>query len=218
MNCRSLTLGSLLMLLVVPTMLRAQEPVRHFPQFHCRYTLPGEGWTWLDVQDGKALFLAQRDDGIVVTLGATKAPRSMQFDSKFLSDAKKACILPGKVEMRNERTLEFLGLPCYQIGCQMPDGRTSASRAFLAHGNYYHVGVVGDLDPVESRSDFESIMGGFAFDVDPGNSTTSSSSGDPEDKLSEAVGKCVGYGLFVLMLVVAGRLLGLLKARRSRVR
>ena len=209
MTCRSLTLGSLLVLLVAPTTIKAQETVRHFPAYHCSYTLPGKGWTWLESPDEKALFLAERDDGIRVVLGVTKAPRSTRFDSKFLTEAKKAFIIPGKTEFRNEQTLEFRGLPCYQIGCKMPDGSTTVSRAFLAHGFYYHLGIVGDVDPVESRPDLESIMSGFEFDTPPqiSDSTSDDASDDTTDRRS---GQLVGYGLLALLI------LGIIHSRMNR--
>ncbi|MBO0699020.1 MAG: hypothetical protein J2P46_11545 [Zavarzinella sp.] len=41
-------LGLALRVLLAGRNIRAQEETKTFPQYQCRYTLPGDGWSWDD--------------------------------------------------------------------------------------------------------------------------------------------------------------------------
>ncbi len=139
--------------IVSPTV--AQE-TRTFPEAQCSYTLPGEGWKWLDPQlvqmpGGKTIAIAKNQKGIAFTLRfdhlkANEKPNSHSYES-FESGLLKS----GRMKKVSGEHLSFKGISSYQTDVQTPDGQGSSIRVLYANSRFYYLQIVnafGRLDPV----------------------------------------------------------------------
>ncbi len=202
MKCGLGLVAAVLGVALLPAGLRAEERTRHFPAANCRYTLPGDGWSWADPPEGgKIVFAATAPSGAMVMLSVLESPPSAHMDQRFADNIDKGLVIPGKLEKRGGRLAIFLGLPCYQVEGRMFDGRTTASRVFLANGRGYHLWVVGGKAPVEQSPEFEAILGGFAFDSPP-TPPPPGPSPDKTDQFSGRMGE-VGGGILLFAGVIA---------------
>jgi hypothetical protein len=145
----------------------AGERVREFPDRHCRYTLPGEGWSWRPVPEtGGALAVARDDDGRVVILFAPRSKASARLDNDYAREFERGFLKPHVVR-RDGRFGTFHGARCYDLGVKNAGGGGALVRVFPAHGFDF---VLFLHDPgreaPERAPDFEVVMDGFQF-TDP---------------------------------------------------
>ena len=140
MKC-GLGLAAVCGVVLFSTEARAEEKTRHFPAAKCRYTLPADGWSWTELPEkGQAVFAAKSPDGFAVILGFVEAPPSVWIGQKFVEGFDSKFGMPGELEKRGGRLSTFLGLPCYEVETRLTDGRTMASRMFIANGHIYTLG------------------------------------------------------------------------------
>jgi len=145
----------------------ARENVKSFQLYQCRYTLPGDDWSWAEPASGRdAVFMAQNRDGLVLTMSIHSAPAGWVIDARFATEYDQAAPTDVDFRKRGGRLLTFRGLPCYQHEGTL-DGRTTVFRVVIANGLLYQLVLLGNADPVEQRPDFESVMNGFEFTSPP---------------------------------------------------
>src|SRR5438876_3701131 len=81
--------------------LLAQDNCKSFPVYHCKYTLPGKNWSWMETKaQSESLFLARNSEGIRIDLTVQPATPQMVIDEKFVEDLKK--------EINNLENFKFL--------------------------------------------------------------------------------------------------------------
>jgi hypothetical protein len=192
--------------------LRGGEPVRTFPDFGCRYTLPSDSWSWCDQPRPNMLFMAQDSRGLVIFLSYLRLPRPTDLDQKFADGFEKTFYSAGHMTKRSGRFTTFRGVPCYQTEGTFVDGRTTATRVFLAHGVAYHLSLLGTDKPIEQDADFDPIMNGFSFTTPPAPETEALPSEHPEG-VSERMGALAAdclliAGALVLLRWVFGKKAG----------
>ena len=74
----------LLAVLVGNGVLRAGDNVKTFPSQKCRYTLPGNDWSWLDPKIvPNTICVARNSDGLVLMLSVIPVPADTTADAKF---------------------------------------------------------------------------------------------------------------------------------------
>jgi hypothetical protein len=179
--------------------LRADEPTRTFAEQKCRYTLPGPDWSWVDQQTPSVLFMANDARGYVVNLSFGRLPQPSTLNQSFVNGFEKSFYPTSKMTKRGGRLITFLGQPCYQAESSLADGRTSALRLVLAHGNAYTLGLIGSDKPVESEPDFEAVMNGLSFTEPPAPETEPIPPQQPKG-ISERMGEVAA-----VCLMAAGR-------------
>jgi hypothetical protein len=192
------------LLLALPAPGLAQERTREFPAQKCRYTLPAEGWEWLEPPRPEAVFMAGSRGEVAVTLICaplpTPKPRHADW-LKFVEGAKRGLYQPGQLEKRGEgHFLTFQGLPAFQAEGTFAGGKTMATRVFVAHGRSYQLLVVGGEAAVEQRPDFEAIMGEFAFTEPPAPPEPPDG---PEGSVYYRLGRLAGYCLMGAVALAA---------------
>jgi hypothetical protein len=145
----------------------ADENVKSFQLYQCRYTLPSDDWSWAELASGTdAVFMAQNGDGLVLTMSVHSAPAGRVIDSRFATEFDQTAPTGVEFRKRGGRFMTFRGLSCYQHE-GIFNGRTTVVRVVIANGLLYQLELLGDADPVEKRPDFESIMNGFEFTSPP---------------------------------------------------
>ncbi|HET6572297.1 MAG TPA: hypothetical protein VFG68_01755, partial [Fimbriiglobus sp.] len=77
MKC-GLGLAAVCGVVLFSTGVRAEEKTRHFPTANCRYTLPADGWSWVNPPDGKATFCATGPGAVAALLYILEAPPSVR--------------------------------------------------------------------------------------------------------------------------------------------
>ena len=180
-------------------------PTRTFAGQKCRYTLPGGDWRWQN-SPPDAIFIAANKLGHTITFRCDRIDEWTSLDRSTAADFERALSRSAgdQLKKRGGHFIIFLNLSCYQFEGVYADGRTVASRLFLANGLAYHIMVVGDREPVEQRGDFEKIMSGFEFTDAPFVTTTQSSRAGDFGCLCVAVGLAAVCFMF-LALARAGR-------------
>jgi hypothetical protein len=212
---RSLRLPLLLALATVVGA-SAQENVKVFPNYQCRYTLPGKNWYFGDpVQVKGALCVAGTEDGLAFILAIFPVPAGSMVDSEFVAGFDENFYRPGVAVKRAGRLTTFKGLPCYATEATANDQSTVAIRMIIANGFGYRIQMNGHADPVEKRADFESVMNGFDFTSPPVPPTPATAT--PADRvkmLSRAMGSLAACCLFVALVV--GLVVMLSRQRKRR--
>jgi len=179
----------------------AGETTRTFPEYQCRYTLPGTDWTWSDgAKIPMALCVADSEDGLALLVGITPASPGTVIDAKFASEFDPSKSRGGSIVKRASRLTTFKGMPCCQAEVLVNGTRSAAIRLVIANGFAYQVQVIGDVEPVEKRPDFEAIMNGFEFTSPPVPPDPNATTGDGKNPSYKA-GQALGYCLIVLVLV-----------------
>ena len=185
--------------------LSARETVKTFEEYQCRYTLPGDDWSWMQLRPGmNAIVAARNRDGLVLALTVLPAPASHVVDAKFASEMDEWAA-GKKLTKRDGRITTFRGLPCYQLEA-MHNARTTVFRAIVANGFHYQLELAGDPEPVEKRPDFEKIMNGFEFTSPPAPPSAAGSPGRFPPHVT-SLGKIATYcllGGLVLGIVIQG--------------
>jgi hypothetical protein len=197
----------LLMALAAHVAASAPEAVKTFPNYQCRYSLPGKDWTWVDSKSvPDAICVAQNRTGLDVILSVVPVPAGTVIDAKFAGGFDEAMASGGPVKKRGGRLTTFRGLPCYESEWLIRGTNTAAIRVVIANGRAYQVQLLGTADPVEKRVDFEATMNGFEF-TSPPVPPVASEPLDPGQKLARRMGQVAVYcllGALVLGLVVRG--------------
>jgi hypothetical protein len=197
------------------------EVTRVFPEFKCQYTLPGKGWNWVEADSPGSLLFAEGPKGFVVSLAVARVAglRAGQLDVKAYEEELYAT---EQLRKRGGQFLTFKGLPCYQAEGLSADGRTTATRAFVAHGLVYNLGVVGGKHAVERDPEFKKILGGFAFtEAPPQGAPPETGPADPpanEPSPAHAIATWMGQLAFVCLLAAFALIVvrwATRKARRS---
>ena len=149
----------------------APARTRYFPAQKCQFTLPADGWVWVDRPIGNAFVAAESLDGLAVQVTCAPAAAWPKMDERAAEDFERSLARSsgGKLKKRGASYVSFHGLTAYQIAGVLPDGKTTVSRCFLAHQMAYQILIVGGKDLVEQDPDFDEIMSGFAFTVPPVN-------------------------------------------------
>jgi hypothetical protein len=186
-------LTALTALLAAHGAVSAQQNVRTFPEYQCRYTLPADDWSWVKPRPGVTAICAARNrDGLVLALTVLPAPAGHVVDAKFAIDMD-GWAASKELTKRDGRITTFRELPCYQLEAML-NGRTTVFRVVIANGFHYQLELAGNADPVEKHPDFETIMNGFEFTSPP----VPPSPVDPHQKgkaVAFSVGKITTYGL-----------------------
>ena len=176
----------------------ARETVKTFPSYQCRYTLPGNNWSWADPATlPNAVCVARTGDGLVFVLSVIPVPAGSIIDASFATGFDPRAYPAGHATKRGGRLTTFQGLPCYATEGVLEGKATTAVRVVIANGFAYQLQLVGNADPVEKRPDFEDITNGFAF-TSPPVAPTPSSTSDPLDRgerLAYKAGQVAGYCL-----------------------
>jgi hypothetical protein len=173
----------------------AQQNSKEFPQYKCRYTLPGPDWSWAEpTAEMQAIFMARNGDGLVLTMSVMTASPGEVIDARFVSEYDHGPIRPDvEFRKRGGKLMTFRGLSSYQHEGIL-NGRTTVFRVVIANGFLYQLQLLGKADPVERRPDFERILNGFEFTSPP----VPHSPVDPHQKgkaVAFSLGKISTYGL-----------------------
>jgi hypothetical protein len=205
----------LLSLLATPfawptNLLAADEATRTFPAQKCRYTLPGPDWTWSDEKAPNRIFLARDTKGFVITLATLTQAAPVQVNEQFVQGFEKSFYKAASLKKRSGRFVTFLGVRGYQTESLLPDGRTSATRVFAAHGLMYNLVLIGAKEPIENDPSFEKIMHGFSFTVPPAPDARPTDSGADTDvdkgaMISELMGSIATVCSILAVLLVVFR-------------
>ena len=191
--------GLVLLVLAPPAPALNVVGTRQFPAWNCRYTLPGNGWAWVDPPKADALFLARdgRERSLILGVDrvnvANLTPEVVDWHDQGMAQAK--------FRKRGGRLIGFLGMPCYQYEGTTPDGRAVVTRVLVVNGLAYQLTLVGSEKPVEQDADFEACMSGFALLVPPAPPK-------PVDSTAAIVVLVVivgGASLFVFLIARANR-------------
>jgi hypothetical protein len=146
----------------------AGESSKTFPDYRCKYTLPGKDWTWVDLESGSVLTCKARNrDGLLLSLAVKHAIAGEVIDARYAERYDEELAADGRRKKRAGRVTTFRGLPCYESEWLVNGGNSAAHRVVIADGWRYHLMLVGKGDPVERRRDFEAIMNGFEFTSPP---------------------------------------------------
>jgi hypothetical protein len=189
----------------------AADTVKTFPAYQCRYTLPGDGWTWVALESGSVLTCKARNrDGLLLSLAVSPAIAEAVIDARYAEKYDEHMAADGRRKKRGGRLTTFKGLPCYQSEWLTNGGNTAAHRVVMADGWRYQLMLVGKGDPVEKQPDFEAIMNGFEFTFPPVPPalTATTDSADDEKNPAYLAGKVLGYcaiGMFLVGLTRWGR-------------
>jgi hypothetical protein len=195
----------------------AAETTRTFLGHHCRFTLPSDDWSWTDKAIPNVLFVAGNSKGWVVNLSTVPVTGGVKIDPEFVKGFDESFYVTGQIEKRAGAFATFRGLRSYQTMGKLPDGKTSATSVFTAHGLVYTLSVVGGVEPIENDPSYESILLAFEFTSPPdpssGNPGTvlpqSADRGNRETApLTEWVGRIVD-ACVVGVVVIIGFLLAL---------
>ena len=142
----------LILSLVCNSALSAQEETRTSEEFHCQYTLPGKGWTWLDLPNMKGgIFAAENAEGIKVIVAATPCSYSSATEARFVAPYEKEVFSHPEMIKRDGTITTFKNLPSYECKAMMYGKITVVVKMFVANGFAYMVQVMGGADPVEDR-------------------------------------------------------------------
>jgi len=114
----------------------------------------------------------------------------------------------GELRKRGGRFLTVFGVPGYQAEGVRADGRTTATRTFVAHGMVYGITVVGGQAPVEQAPEFEKVMGSFAFTEPPapapGPGSPAPAQPDPVLGTSALMGRIAAICIVAVVLLAIG--------------
>jgi hypothetical protein len=189
----------------------AGDTVKTFPEYQCRYTLPDNGWTWVDLQSGSVLTCKARNrDGLLLSLAVGPAIAGAVIDARYAEKFDAGMAADGKRKKRGGRLTTFRDLSCYQSEWLTNGGNTSVQRVVIADGWRYQLMLVGKCDPVEKRPDFEAIMNGFEFTAPPVPPAPKAATDAADDEKNPAykAGQVLGYcaiGMFLVGLTRWGR-------------
>ena len=143
---------------------KQEEMERLFHAQSCKYRLPDETWTWLELPNPNILCAARSRDGIVFTLAYVPVQGKAQIDETFVQGFEQGFFKDGRVKKRGGRDTTLAGQRAYQCeGGVAATGQTTVNRVALAHGGSYNLGLVGGADPVENDPRFQAILAGFSF-------------------------------------------------------
>ena len=165
----------------------AEALTRVFLEQKCRFTLPGADWKWIDLRchrgiHGLNLVRAENNLGYFIFLDEITAPQAGQIDLDFqefakvfeknLSDWSEITKRDGRfvtyrIEKHTGRSVTYLDVPAYQTESMLPDGRTTATRVFIANGFEYTMGILGVKEPIENDPIFETLLKGLEFTAPP---------------------------------------------------
>jgi hypothetical protein len=190
---------------------RAAAQTRYFSAQKCQFTLPAGRWSWTDQPLPDTFFAAESAAGLVVRASCAPAAAWRQMNESAAKDFESSLVQGsgGQLKKRGAVYVQFHGLSCYQVAGVYADGRTTASRCFLAHGLAYHILVVGGKEPVEQDPDFDKIMDGFAFTEPP--------LAPADAKQGHSTEYYFGYAFFWIFLLFVWRCFRGKPARRKRV-
>jgi hypothetical protein len=154
---------------VSPAMAQATKT---FPEAECSYTLPGEGWEWLDPQlvqgpGGQTLALAKNQKGIVFTLRFDHLEANEKPNSRSYESFEVGLLESRRMTKQGGRHLTFKGIPSYQIDVGMPDGQGGSIRILYANNRFYYLQVVNAFGPLGPETGSEAIFQGFNFTGQP---------------------------------------------------
>jgi hypothetical protein len=210
----------LFVLLAVPAgqaVAAPRETVKTFPAYQCRYTLPGSRWYWVDPGPvPHAVCVARNGDGLEFMLLVTPVPAGTVIDARFSATFDRGAYPAGGAKSRGGRMTTFKGLPCYESDGLLDARTTSVTRVVIANGFGYRLQLLGGADPVEKRSDFETVMNGFEFTAPPTPPTPAAppaaaratDTDERGNRLSEISGELLAYcaiGLFLVGLATWGK-------------
>ena len=90
-----------------------------------------------------------------------------RINEEFVKGFENTFYQKGQIDKRGGRFITFKGLPCYQAEGILPDGRTTATWIFAAHGSIFQLSLIGGKKQIELDPQFESFMEGFEFTTPP---------------------------------------------------
>jgi hypothetical protein len=174
---------------------------REFSKYKCRYTLPGPNWEWLEIKEPSVVFAARDDTGFVLILNAGTIAPNITMTKEFLAGVDKGVTKSNLVKKRSDSRFTFKGVPCYQLEMLLAnEGKTAASRVFLANGFSYSLQLIGKDAPVERSPIFPIAMNKFEFTQKP-TLHVAPTSDSPQKSDAEAMGEKAGQALFYIFLL-----------------
>ncbi len=183
---------------------RSEENSKMFDAYHCRYTLPGKGWTWHDSSEApQAICVARNDEGLVLILSVSPDPSGEVIDDAFVKGYDSTCYASNSTRKRGGRITTFKNLTCYESEGIINDSFTSLTRVVLANGFCYQLQLFGDAAPVEKRPDFETIMNGLEFTSPPVAKLAPSD--NRRDNISYRMGQVTGCCLVIALILLVAR-------------
>src|SRR5262245_20303016 len=94
---RMITAAALLLLLSEVPTTWAQQPeavaagrTRYFPAQKCKFTLPAEGWSWVDRPLGNAFVAAENSGGLQLQVTCAPAAAWPQMDERAAEDFERS--------------------------------------------------------------------------------------------------------------------------------
>lgn len=149
----------------------AGQETRTFAEAHCKYTLPGPDWEWLDPQlvrktIGKNLALAKNPQGLGFFLIYKPLANGERPTSASFSSYEAGFLESGKLEKLGASKGTFRGIATYQIDARVANGGTMAHRVMYANNGFYILQAMNGLGPL-AAADAEAILGGFDFTSEP---------------------------------------------------
>src|SRR6478672_489219 len=93
----------------------AGETTKTFPNYQCRYTLPGTDWTWANPKsDSVAVCVAHNGAGLKFMLAVAPVPAGTVMDAEFTDGFDGGMSSAGPIKKRGGRVTTFKSLPCYE--------------------------------------------------------------------------------------------------------